>query len=254
MKVAALALLLLASVCAAAVTPDEVQALYARGDYEQAARAGEASHSAAGLATAARAVLADAVLRDQPCLPCLQRAEALARQAVALDPHHAFGQVWLAVALGYQARIAGAVKARLANTPAQSKTALDQAVKDEPGNAFAVSALGGWHVEIVRGGGSFLAGMVYGASESQALTLFGRAVKLAPDNVAVHYQIGLSLAGFALEKYRARITAEFKAAAADPPRTAYEKKIQERASELLSLMDSRDAFDLRVRKYQGFPD
>jgi tetratricopeptide (TPR) repeat protein len=254
MKAAALALLLLAPVAASAVTPDEVQALYARGDYEQAARAGEASHSAAGLATGARAVLAEAVLRDQPCMPCLQRAETLARQAIALDPHHAFGQVWLAVALGYQARITGAVKARMANTPAQSKVALDQAVRDEPGNAFAVSALGGWHVEIVRGGGSFLAGMVYGASEKQALALFDRAVKLAPDNVAVHYQIGLSLAGFAPEKYRARIAAEFKTAAASPPRTGYEKKIQERASELLSLMDSRDAFDLRVRKYQGFPD
>jgi hypothetical protein len=41
---------------------------------------------------------------------------------------------------------------------------------------------------------------------------------------------------------------------ASPPRTAYEKKIRERAGELSSLMDSRDAFDARVRKYQGFPD
>ena len=254
MRAAALALLLLAPVGAFAAAAEEVQALYARGDYEQAARAGEASHTAAGLATAARAVLADEVLRDQPCLSCLQRAEGLARQAIATDPHHAFGQVWLAVALGYQARITGAVKARMANTPAQSKAALDQAVKDEPGNAFAVSALGGWHIEIVRGGGSFLAGLAYGAKESEALALFDRAVKLAPDNVAVHYQIGLALAGFQPEKYRARIVSEFKAAAASPPRTAYEKKIQERAGELLSLMETRDAFTARVRKYQGFPD
>jgi tetratricopeptide (TPR) repeat protein len=254
MKMALLALLVLVPVSAAAVTPDEVHALYARGDYEQAARAGEASHAAAGLATAARAVLADEVLRDQPCMPCLQRAESLARQAVALDPHHAFGQVWLAVALGYQARITGAIKARMANTPAQSKAALDQGVRDDPGNAFAVSALGGWHIEVVRGGGSFLAGMVYGASEKEALALFDRSVKLAPDNVAVHYQIGLSLAGFDPAKYQGRIAAEFKAAVASPPRTAYEKKIQERAGELLSLMDSRDAFAARVRKYQGFPD
>jgi tetratricopeptide (TPR) repeat protein len=254
MKAAVLALLVLAPLCAAAATADEVYGFYARGDYEQAIHAGEASNSAPGLATAARAVLADDVLRDSPCMPCLQRAEALARQAVALDPHHAFGQVWLAVALGYQARITGAVKARIANTPAQSKAALDQAVRDDPGNAFAVSALGGWHVEIVRGGGSFLAGLAYGASEKEALALFDRAVKLAPDNVAVHYQIGLSLAGFDSKKYQTRIAAEFKAAVTSPPRTAYEKKIRERAGELSSLMDSRDAFDARVRKYQGFPD
>ena len=73
--------------------------------------------------------------------------------------------------------------------------------------------------------------------------------------MAVHYQIGLSLAGFDFKKYQARIVAEFKAAAAGPPRTAYEKEnpgTRRRAS----IADGfrRDAFDTRVRKYQGFPD
>jgi tetratricopeptide (TPR) repeat protein len=254
MKRLLLALLLLAPAPVLALTTEEIFALYAKGDYEQAAKAGEAAHTAPGLAIAARAVLADDVLRDAPCMDCLKRAESLARQAIAKDPHHAFGQVWLAVALGYQARITGAVKARLADSPAQSKAALEQAVRDEPHNAFAVSALGGWHIEVVRGGGSFLARLAYGASESAALSLFDRAVKAAPDNVAVHYQIGLSLAGFAPDKYRPRIASELRAAAASAPRTAYERKIQQRAEELLKLMERREAFDTRVRKYQGFPD
>src|SRR6185295_14515883 len=104
MRSALAGLLLLAPLPALAATSEEIFAIYARGDYEQAARLGEASRTAPGLAIAARAVLADDVLRDTPCLPCLERAEALSRQAVAADPHHAFGQVWLAVALGYQAR------------------------------------------------------------------------------------------------------------------------------------------------------
>src|ERR1700759_1463754 len=211
MKLALVLALLLAPLPALAASDDEIFAVYARGDYEQAARLGEASHTAPGLAIAARAALADDVLRDTPCLACLERAEILARGAVAADPHFALGQVWLAVALGYQARLIGALKARMKNMPAQSRAALDQAVKDDPGNAFAVSALGGWHIEVVRGGGSFLAKLAYGACESQARALFDGAVKLAPDNVAVHYQIGLSLAGFAPDKYRARIAAEFKA-------------------------------------------
>ena len=256
MKAALAALLLLVPLSARAVTSDEIFALYARGDYEQAARAGEASHTAAGLAIAARAVLADEVLRDTPCLACLERAEALARQAVAADPHFALGQVWLAVAQGYQARITGAVKARMKNAPAQSKAALDAAVADDPGNAFAVSALGGWHIEIVRGGGATLARLFYGARESEALALFDRAVHLAPGNVAVHYQIGLSLAGFDADKYRARIAAELRASQSGVPDTAYEKRIQGRAGELLGLLNqgAHDVFALRVRKYQGFPD
>lgn len=259
MKRVLLALALLAAPgvatpAAQAATTDDIFALYARGDYEAAARAGEAAHTAAGLAIAARAVLADDVLRDTPCMDCLQRAERLARAAVAADPRAAYGQVWLAVSLGYQARLLGIVKAKLRDMPAQSKAALDAAVADDAKNAYAVSALGGWHIEVVKGGGAFLARTIYGAREDEALALFDRAVKLAPDNVAVHYQIGLSLAGFDFKKYQTRIAAEFKAAVASPPRTAYEKKIRERAGELLSLMDSRDAFDTRVRKYQGFPD
>ena len=254
MKSALAALLLLMPVSAWAATSDEIFAVYAKGDYEQAARLGEASHTAPGLAIAARAVLADAVLRDTPCLPCLERAESLSRQAVAADPHHAFGQVWLAVALGYQARITGAVKARMKNAPAQSKAALETAVADEPRNAYAVSALGGWHIEVVRGGGATLASLFYGARESTALSLFDRSVALAPDNVAVRYQIGLSLAGFDPDKYHGRIASELKAAVAAVPATAYEKRMQARAQELLGLLNQRQAFDLRVRKYQGFPD
>jgi tetratricopeptide (TPR) repeat protein len=253
MKIWLAALLLLVPVVARAATPDDIFALYAKGAYEEAAQAGEASHSATGLAIAARAVLADEVLRDQPCMPCLERAEKLARAAIAADPQAAFGHVWLAVALGYEARVIGAVRARLKDSPAQSKAALDAAVAADPKNAYAVSALGGWHIEIVRGGGATLARFVYGATESEALSLFDRAVRLAPGNVAVRYQVGLALAGFDVEKYHARIVTELKAAVTDTAETAYEKKIQGRAQELLGLMAQHEAFDALVRKYQGFP-
>ena len=256
MKALALALLVFAAPAAQAATTDEIFAVYAKGSYEQAARMGESAHTAPGYAIAARAVLAEEVLRDAPCLDCLTRAENLARQAIAADPHHAYGQIWLAVALGYQARVTGVVRARLKDAPGQSKIALDMAVQDDPKNAFAVSALGGWNMEIVRGGGATLARMLYGATESQAITLFDRAVKLAPGNVAVHYQIALSLVGYDAEKYHARILAELRAAVAGDAATAYEKKIQDRANDLLGLVNRgpQDALAAMVRKYQGYPD
>ena len=239
-----------------AATTDEIFAIYAKGDYEAAAKAGEAAHTAGGLAIAARAVLGDAVLRDTPCMECLQRAEKLARAAVAADPRNAFGQVWLAVSLGYQARLLGIVKAKLRDMPAQSRAALDAAVADDAKNAYAVSALGGWHIEVVKGGGAFLARTIYGARESQALALFDRAVKLAPANVAVHYQVGLALLGFDDEKYHARILTELRAAVGGTAATAYEKAIQTRANDLLGLFNhgSDDALAARLRKYQGFAD
>lgn len=259
MKAALTALFLLLPVAAHAATTEEIFAAYARGDYEQAVKMGEAAKTAPGYAIAARAVLADAVLRDKPCMDCLTKAEKLSRQAVAADPKHAFGQVWLAVSLGYQSRLTGIVKARLRDAPGKSKLALDAAVAADPKNPFAVSALGGWHIEIVRGGGAYLAGLLYDASESEGLRLFDRAVKLAPGNVAVHYQVALSLAGFDAEKYRARIVAELKAAIACAPATAYERRMQSRAGDLLGLLETKaqdavsEALAARVRHYQGYP-
>lgn len=256
MKAALLALMLLLPVAAQAATPEEIFALYARGDYEQAAKVGEAARTAPSYAIAARAVLADAVLRDTPCLECLERAERLSRQAVAADPRNAFGQIWLAVSLGYQSRITGVVKARLRDAPGQSRLALDAAIAADPQNPYAISALGGWHIEIVRGGGATLARLLYGARESEALALFDRSIKLMPGNVAVRYQIALSLLGFDSDKYRARILAELRAAVAGEAATAYEKQIQGRANELLGLVNrgAQDVLEARVRKYQGYPD
>ena len=253
MKAALIALLFCAT---PAMAEGPLYGLYAAGKYEEAVKAGVAEADAPGYAIAARAVLAEAVLAPAPCMPCLKRAEDFARKAVAADPANADGQVWLAVALGYQARITGAVVARLHDAPGQSKAALEAAVKAAPDNPFAVSALGGWHIEVVRGGGALMAGLLYGAKESQALALFDRAVRLAPGNVAVRYQIGLSLAGFDPVKYRTRIDSELEAAIRATPVTVYEKAMQDRAGDLMTLLRQglKDRFAMAVRKYQGYPE
>lgn len=229
-------------------------ALYAKGDYAAAMREGEAAHTAYGSALAARAAMADAVLRDKPCMACLQKAEAYARAAVAADPKLADGQTWLAVSLGYQARILGMMRARLRDLPEQAKAALDAAVAADPADPYAVSALGGWHVEVVKGGGSFLARTLYGATLSEGMALFDRAVKLAPGNVAVRYLIAQTLAGYDPDAYRGRIASELDAAIRGHANTAYERVQQARAGELKALLNgSRPAFDAKVRQFQGYP-
>src|SRR5262249_28951134 len=96
---------------------------------------------------------------------------------------------------------------------------------------------------------------LYDASREQALMLFDRAVKAAPKNVAVRYQIALSLSGLDPERYRSRIENELGAAIQAPPETTYEKFVQGRAGELLELLkrSDRDAFEVKLRTYQGYP-
>jgi tetratricopeptide (TPR) repeat protein len=251
MKGALLALLL----AGAGSGSDELFALYARGQYEEAMRQGAASGTASGLAIAARAAMADAMMRSVPCLDCLKRGEDFARRAIAADPHAPDGHVWLAAALGYEARIKGLVRARLSNDPAEAKQNLDEALRLQPGNAYALAALGGWNVEVVRVGGKFLANKLYGASLEQGLALFDRATRAAPRNVAVRYQIALSLAGLGEPATHERMEGELDAAIQAPPETAYEKFIQGRAKELLILSrrGDRDVFDAKVRIFQGYP-
>ena len=255
MRVPAALVLLLALTPPALADDASLSALYARGDYGAAMKAGAAAHDAYGYAVAARAALADAALRDTPCMDCLQHAEALARQAVAADPRLADAQVWLASALGYQSRIKGLIWSKLHGFPAQAKAALDAALAADPGNAYALAALGGWNVEIVKAGGPFLAQHLYGANLAEGLALFDRAVARAPGNVAVRYQIALSLAGFDPDAYRARIHAELDAALKAAPATAYEKAMQTRAATLKALLldGNRAEFDAQVRRFQGYP-
>ena len=247
---------LLALVLAAALPNNNALfALYAEGHYEDAMRQGEASGNAAGLAIAARAALADAMMKPAPCLECLKRSEAYARRAVAADARMADGHVWLAASLGYEARIRGLVRARLEGDPDQAREHLDQALKLDGANAYALAGLGGWHVEIVRAGGSFLAHSLYDASLEDAMALFDRAVRVAPRNIAVRYQIALSLAGLDSDAYGGRVESELEAAVQNPPETAYEKFVQARAQELLGMLGrgDREAFNERVRMFQGYP-
>ena len=189
-------------------------------------------------------------------MDCLQRAEGFARRAVAADPRYADGHVWLAASLGLEGRITGLVMARVHNTPGEAKDELDAALKADPRNHFALAASGGWNVEIVRAGGAYLAHKIYGADLGEALSLFDRAARAAPGNVAVHYQIALSLSGFDPDIYRGRIESEFAAAIHAAPETAYEKAMQSRAGEMLALLKRGDSdrFDDMVHKYQGYPE
>ena len=248
MKAALLALLLAAPPENSALFP-----LYAQGRYEEAMRQGAAAGTAAGFAIAARAAMADAMMKPAPCLECLKRGEAYARRAIAADENAPDGHIWLAAALGYQARIVGLVRARLDNDPAQAKENLETALKLEPDNAYALAALGGWNIEVVRAGGKFLGRKLYDASFERGLLYFDRAAHAAPRNVAVRYQIALSLAGY--DPASGRVESELEAALHAAPETAYEKFIQARAGELLALLkrNDRDAFDEKVRVYQGYP-
>jgi tetratricopeptide (TPR) repeat protein len=228
--------------------------LYRTGQYEAAIAAGQTANTGEGLAAAARAALAIANLRDAPCLPCLQRAENLARRSIALDMNHPDAFVFLAVSLGYEARIAGSMRAQFAHYPEQAKEAIDKALAVAPNDAFSLAAAGAWHIEVVRNGG-ILARPMYGARVDAGIDYFQRAIAADPENLVIRAQYALSLAGYAFDTYKEEVTSQLNAVARIEPRTAYEGALKQRAGGLLELIksDKRRDFLSLVSRYQGYP-
>jgi len=229
--------------------------LYEQGKYEQSISAGLRENSAAGYAVAARAELAAQMMRDEPCLECLDRAEGYARRSIAYDPKLAEGHIYLAVTLGYEARIIGLIEARIRRYAEQAKIEIDTAIDVDPRNAWAWAALGGWNVEIVRSGGKTLAQWLYGANLHDGLADFQKSFAIDPGNLVLRCQYAITLASYDHAKYRAEIAGALASAIALHPKTAYETFAQSRARALLAALESGDTvtFENLVRHDQGYP-
>lgn len=254
----AVLIVLVASANSQAQAQDAATALqhYQMGDYQGAIRIGEAANNGPGFAVATRAAFAVANLRDTPCLSCLQQVEALARRSIMLDMTHPDAFVYLAAALGYESRIIGYVRATLENYPEMAKQAIDHALADDPNDAFSLAALGGWHFEIVRNGGSFVARTVYGARIDAGEDAFRRATVADPGNLVIRLQYVFATAAYDLKRYRNQVTEQLAAIAMTEPRTAYETAMKQRAARLQDLLKSgRNAdFLALIKKYQGYPE
>ncbi|HWA89316.1 MAG TPA: hypothetical protein VG889_04730 [Rhizomicrobium sp.] len=254
-KIALAAALALVSVAAHRLPKQpDAMTLYQTGEYADAIKEGLHENTGASVATAARAALAIAAQRS-PCLDCLNLAENLARKSIAADPKLADAHVFLAVTLGYKARIEGMIHARLSGYADEAKRNLDQALAADPKNGWALAALGGWNIEIARKGGAWLANWLYGASIAAGMKDFDAAFAAAPDNPVLRYQYALALGGLDANGYKAQIADALNRAATMEPRTAYEKFAQARAKELLAAWSKKghDGFDALVKRDQGYP-
>jgi tetratricopeptide (TPR) repeat protein len=238
----------------AAAAENGALALFVVGKYAQAEKAGVAEGDAVGYAIAARSVLADEMMH-QPCLECLERAEAYARKAIAADPKYPEGHIYLAVTFGYEARIIGMIEARFKGYAEESKQNLDDVIAVEPNNSWALAGLGGWNIEIVRTAGDTLARWTYGASLKTGREYFARAFAVDPNNVVLRYQYALVLGAYDPETYRKDIEDSLARAVAGTPHSEYDKFAQGRAHALLDAVKSSDLtnFSQMVHHDQGYP-
>ncbi len=233
----------------------KVEALYVQGDYHGAAQAGEELDTAAGLALGARALLAAATSSapaDQR-LALIDRAEALARRAIAQDETFVEGHLQLVVALGHRAKAQGAVMAQIDGLAGETRRHIDRALELEPDNPWALAISGGWHLELVRRDPIGFVTLIYGARRSKGMEDFERALALDPTNIVLQVQYGLILLESRRRKYRDRAVEALSAVKPLTPPIAYDTAIKARGCHVLDLLEAVDrrALNTAVRNYNS---
>ena len=168
-----------------------------RGDFQAAWTKGSRGGPAGCLAAAkAAAVYATYLERDKGDAESLvkEAAELCAKTRRAL-PEHANAHYLFAYCLGRYAQKISVTRALRDGLATRVREALERVVALEPRHAEAHVALGTYHAEVIAKMGSLIGGLTYGASESEAIAHYRKALDLHPDSAIarLEYARGLML-------------------------------------------------------------
>ena len=234
----ALAGLWVAVAPALAEAPEAVLAAFAEGRFLEAADLGEAAATPDSLALAARALVVHGYyLAEAGAKQALfTRAVGLAEAAVAGDAGNAQAHLRHAHAMGRYAQTVSVLEALGDGYAERIRAALDNALAIEPDLVPALLSLAAWHAEIVASAG-FLANLLYGATEDDALALYGRAHALAPDSHGANLEYAIGLLTLDDDDNCGQARDLLTHAATLPTANAYEKIIRGQAEARLGVLD-----------------
>lgn len=217
-------------------TSPELAARFARGDYLEAARQAEAAAGADDLAFAARALLAHAMTgASDPDADVVDRAAKDAEAALKIDPAHEEGQLQLAIALSLKSRAMDVLDAWGKGYGDKGKKLALAVLEADPDNYYAKGFLAVWNVEVRRRGGS-VGASIMGASVKSARQYYADAIKLAPDDVGIHWQYGRALVALDAKQYGEEATKALVQAVAASASDHVEMVMQERAAKLAEAL------------------
>ncbi|MEM9726709.1 MAG: hypothetical protein AAF909_14790 [Pseudomonadota bacterium] len=209
---------------------EAAEATYALGEFARATAMGAALESADGFALAARSTLARAMLLgdDAPVKKIAKQAERFAEAALKLDPDHLEANLQLAVALGVRGAQMSALSAHLKGLAGRGRSHIEHALALAPDDPWAMSLMGGWHLEVVRRGG----GRIYGASVEEGVRWYERALAAAPDNTVMAYRYAVALMALEPPVDTALVQGALELAMRAPPADALARALQADARRL----------------------
>ena len=222
---------------ACAQSIEEARAAYAEGRFIEAAEIARAigTSESHALAADSLAIHGYYIAPEGEKAGLFRRAEEIAREAVRLDAANPQARLQLAHAMGRQAQVAGTLEALKEGYATKVRDAIEEALRLAPDLAAAHVSLAAWHAGAV-GAGGFFAGLLYGASEEEALAHFERALELAPRDKALLFEYALGLLSLDAGENRAKARGLLERAISLPPKDAFGRLVHQKAVERLAAM------------------
>ena len=195
------ACLAICTVADARPAPPDLAAMFASGQYLEAAERAEVADTADDLAFAARSLLARCMTGEhEPDAAMVDRAASDAREALKLDPDHEEARLQLAIALSLKSRTMSLMDAWYAGYGGDGRKLAEDVLAIDPSNYYAHGFLAVWNVEVRRRGGVLGAGLLK-ASVEAGWRQYEEAARLAPDDVGIHWQFARALVALDAGRY-----------------------------------------------------
>ena len=173
--------------------------------------------------------------------------------AADADPENTEALIQYALALGFETRSSGIMKAWLGKMPQKSKAAIDVAYAAAPDDPRTAALIGAWHLGIVRKAGEKRAGKMFNASTERGIEFYDNAAARAPDDIVIAGNYAISLLGIDPELYKDRAKILLTAIKNTSPKNAVETEVQRRMVPLIEFLESPDAMIAAVEGLMNDP-
>jgi tetratricopeptide (TPR) repeat protein len=232
-------LLVLATVGAQAQSIDDARAKFDAGEFVAAADVAEAVGTSESFALAAEslAIYGYYVAAEDAKQPVFTRAVDLADKAIAADAENPEAHLQASHAMGRYAQTIGVMEALSEGYADKVRGAIDAALALDPNFWEAHISLAAWHAEITASVG-FMADLLYGATEEDALKHYQIAMDLAPGQLGVGLEYAIGLMRLDKDDYGDQARALLEADIAMPATNAYAELLHQRALEKLAELDA----------------
>lgn len=225
------------------------------GNYASAIELSTAQQSAAGYILAAEALSAQVMLELVPNVNASAReAKTLAGKALKLEPDNSEALIQYALALGFETRSSGIMKAYFGKLPQKSKAAIDKAYAAAPDDARTSALIGAWHLGILRKTGEERARKMFGANMNDGITYYDAAVAKAPGDIVIAGNYAITLLSIDPVANRDRAKTLLTAIKNTPPKHAVEAEVQRRMVPLIEFLDDPAAMKTATENLMNDPE